>query len=189
MSRVLLRATRQVALLGAGKRRFSLSAFPSNPVDPSLLWRAEGESKPKEEKELPAPLEETTKPKEEEEQPDPLVETTTKSEGEDLPNDDKTTKELLLFPWRHDTVPIHRVIEGTLEHSTQGHLLSTTDMKPGNSSANALATAYMFLDVPFYQFFFFGSWKSELADSVSWAMTQAISSLLSKISNGTYVRA
>ena len=163
MSRVLLRASRQVAL-GAGKRRFPLSAFPSNPVDPSLLWRAE------------------SKPKEEDEQPDHPVET---KSGEDLnlPNEDKTKG--LLFPWRYDAVPIHRVIEGTLEYKTQGHLLSTTDMKPGNTTANALATAYMFLDVPFYQFFFFGSWKSELADSVSWAMTQAISSLLSKISNGT----
>ena len=161
MSRLLLGASRRAAL-EAGKRRFSLSAFPNNPVDPSLLWRAE------------------SKPKEEDEQPDPVE---TKS-GDDLnpPNDDKT--EGLLFPWRHDAVPIHRVIEGTLEHKTQGHLLSTTDMKPGNTTANALATAYMFLDVPFYQFFFFGSWKSELADSVSWAMTQAISSLLSKISNG-----
>jgi hypothetical protein len=165
MSRLLLRASRQVAL-GAGKRRFSIqaSAFPSNSVDPSLLWRAEGESKPKEE----------------EEQPDPVE---TKSGKEDLPNDDKTKG--LLFPWRHDAVPIHRVIEGTLEQKTEGHLLTTTDMKPGNVTANSLATAYMFLDVPMYQFFFFGSWKAELADSVSWAMTQAISSLLSKISNGT----
>jgi hypothetical protein len=163
MSRLLLRASRQLALGADVKRRFSIriSAF-----DPNLLWRAEGESKPKEE----------------EEKPDPVLET--KSEKEDLPKDDNETKGVL-FPWRYNVVPIHRVIEGTLEYKTQGHLLSTTNMKPGNSTTNALATAFMFLDVPFYQFFFFGSWKSELADSVSWAMTQAISSLLSKISNGT----
>lgn len=166
MSRLLLKASRRV-VLGASKRRFSqqVSAFPSNRVDPSLLWRAEGASTPKDEDEPTDPVEKQSE------------------EDLNLPNDDKNKG--LLFPWRYDPVPIHRVIEGTLEYKTQGHLLSTTEMKPGNTTANALATAYMFLNVPFYQFFFFGSWKSELADSVSWAMTQAISSLLSKISNGT----
>jgi hypothetical protein len=77
------------------------------------------------------------------------------------------------------------MIPGTLDYTTKGHLLSTTEMTPGNSTLNALASAFMFLDVPLYQFLFFGSWKAELTDSMSWALTQGAASLLSSLSHGT----
>lgn len=48
---------------------------------------------------------------------------------------------------------------------------------------NMLASAFMFLDVPLYQFLFFGSWKGELADSVSWAFTQGVAGLLSNLAS------
>jgi hypothetical protein len=93
-------------------------------------------------------------------------------------------QESLVFPWRHDETPLSRIVPGTLEYAKQGHLLSTTGMKPGNPTINAIATGYMFLDVPWYQFTFFGSWKEELAESVSWGFNQAVAKMLSNMYHG-----
>jgi hypothetical protein len=90
----------------------------------------------------------------------------------------------LVFPWRHDETPLGRLVPGTLEYAKQGHLLSTTGMKPGNPTINAIATGYMFLDVPWYQFPFFGSWKEELAESISWGFNQAVATMLSNLYHG-----
>lgn len=92
-----------------------------------------------------------------------------------------------IFPWRHEEDLLPRIIPGTLDNATKGHLLSTTKMTPGNSTLNALATSFMFLDVPLYQFLFFGSWKEDLAESMSWAFTQGTTGLLSNLAtHGTY---
>jgi hypothetical protein len=99
-------------------------------------------------------------------------------------NDESPPTKKLIFPWRHEEDPLPRLVPGTLDYDTKSHLLSTTSMTPGNSTMNALATAFMFLDVPFYQFFFFGSWKGDLADSMSWAFTQGTAGLLSNLSLG-----
>jgi hypothetical protein len=99
-------------------------------------------------------------------------------------NESPPTKKLI-FPWRHEEYPLPRLVPGTLDYDTKSHyLLSTTSMTPGNPTMNALATAFMFLDVPFYQFLFFGSWKHDLADSMSWAFTQGVAGLLSNLSLG-----
>jgi hypothetical protein len=108
-------------------------------------------------------------------------------------NDDTPPKEanntVVLFPWRHQLQPLPRFIPGTMDHAVKPHLLSSTKMKPGNVTLNAYASAFMFLDVPLYQFFFFSSWKEDIANSMSWAFTQGVGGLLSKLPhhpNGKY---
>ena len=104
--------------------------------------------------------------------------------SENIRDDRNEDSSSIIFPWRSEAIPIHRIIEGTLEHAKKGHLLSTTSMKPGDSTLNELSTAYMCLQVPWYQFLFFGAWKSELADSISWAFTQGVANILSSFSKG-----
>jgi hypothetical protein len=95
----------------------------------------------------------------------------------------KTSSEKIVFPWRHDEAPLPRLVEGTIDQATKGHLLSTVTTNTGNVQMNALASAFMFLDVPLYQFIFFGSWKGDLVDSMSWAFTQGVAGLLSKLTS------
>jgi hypothetical protein len=90
-----------------------------------------------------------------------------------------------IFPWRHEETPLPRLVEGTLDHATKGELLSTLTVQTGNVQMNALASAFMFLDVPWYQFLFFGSWKGELAESMSWAFTQGVAGLLADLTSST----
>jgi hypothetical protein len=90
----------------------------------------------------------------------------------------------ILFPWRHETSLLDRLTPGTLDYVTKGHLLSTTKMKPGNATLNTYATAYMFLDVPWYSLVFGSSWKSELTDSMAWAFSQGVAGLLSNLYQG-----
>lgn len=90
-----------------------------------------------------------------------------------------------IFPWRHEDTPLPRLVEGTLDHATKGHLLSSVTVQTGNVQMNALASAFMFLDVPWYQFLFFGSWKGELAESMSWAFTQGVGGLLADLTSQT----
>ena len=90
-----------------------------------------------------------------------------------------------IFPWRHEDTPLPRFIEGTLDHATKGELLSTVTVHTGNVQMNAMASAFMFLDVPWYQFLFFGSWKGELAESMSWAFTQGVAGLLADLTSQT----
>ena len=93
-------------------------------------------------------------------------------------------KEPIVFPWRHEAERVSRVIPGTPEYVTRGPLLSSTKMTPGNSTINAYATAFTFLDVPWYELLFFNSWKSELTDSVSWAFCQGVAGILSNLYRG-----
>ncbi|KAL3936190.1 MAG: hypothetical protein SGBAC_008443 [Bacillariaceae sp.] len=87
------------------------------------------------------------------------------------------------FPWRHEEDKLARFIPGTEEHATKGHLVSTVNTPLGNTTLNAVTTAYMFLDVPIWQLVFFSEFKAELTDSVSWAFVQGMNSLLSKLAN------
>ena len=59
-------------------------------------------------------------------------------------------------------------------------------MIAGNKTMNSIATAYMFLDVPWYELLFVSSYESELASSMSYAFTYGIASILSTtITNNT----
>ena len=108
----------------------------------------------------------------------------------EAPSQDETTPlQRPIFPWRHEVTPLPRLVEGTLDHATKGELLSTVSVQTGNVQINALASAFMFLDVPWYQLFFFASWKGELAESMSWAFTQGVAGLLADMTlqTGTYL--
>ena len=89
-----------------------------------------------------------------------------------------------VFPWRHEEAPIPRVTPGTLDYTVKGQLISTTSMKPGNSTLNSYATAYMFLDLSWQELLFFGTWKTEFAESVSWAFCQGLAATISNVFNG-----
>jgi hypothetical protein len=106
--------------------------------------------------------------------------TTTVVENNDKNNQDPK----ILFPWRHQKGRLPRLDPGTIEHVTNPHLLTTTTMKPGNVTLNAFATAYMFLDIPLYQFFFFSAWKQDIANSMTWTFTQGVAGLLLKLPHG-----
>lgn len=100
------------------------------------------------------------------------------SSSEEEPNEIK-----VIFPWRHDATPLPRLVEGTLDHARLGQRLSTATSNIGSPEMNTWASAFMFLDVPLYQFLFFSSWKEELADNMSWAFTQGVAGLLSTIAS------
>ncbi len=98
----------------------------------------------------------------------------------EIPSDNHQSQKII-FPWRHEDTLLPRLVEGTIDHATKGQLLTTVTTQTGHVQMNALASAFMFLDVPLYQFPFFGTWKGELADSVSWAFAQGVAGLLSNL--------
>jgi hypothetical protein len=84
-----------------------------------------------------------------------------------------------LFPWRHETVPLARLVEGTPEHKSLGQMLtSIRKLVPGNARLNSAATSFMFLDVPWYEILWLSHFESDLADNISWAFTQGVAELL-----------
>eukprot|EP00980_Cylindrotheca_fusiformis_P031440 scaffold26366_cov117-Cylindrotheca_fusiformis.AAC.11 len=93
--------------------------------------------------------------------------------------DESAGNNSIIFPWRHEEDPLPRMVPGSKEHATQGHLLSSVNTPIGNPTLNAVTTAYMFLDLPLWQLLFFGSFKQELTESISWAFTQGVNRLLS----------
>eukprot|EP00934_Nitzschia_sp_Nitz4_P005467 Nitzschia sp. Nitz4//scaffold183_size43938//3886//6747//NITZ4_007264-RA/size43938-processed-gene-0.12-mRNA-1//-1//CDS//3329539596//5457//frame0 len=99
-------------------------------------------------------------------------------------SDDSTeTSDRVVFPWRHEEDLLPRLVEGTVDYELKGELLTTSTRQPGNRTMNTLASAFMFLEVPLYQFLFFSSWKADLAESMSWAFTQGVAALLSNFSS------
>ena len=112
-------------------------------------------------------------------------------------NDNATTtpthQPVVVFPWRHEELPLPRWVKGTQEYEQEGHLLfsvhTTTNTNKGRTSReslgdptmNMLVTAFMFLEVPLYQILFFSSWKEELAENMSWAFPKGVAGLLSHV--------
>lgn len=88
---------------------------------------------------------------------------------------------VIIFPWRHAEDPLPRLVPGTEDYANKGHLLSSVNTPLGHPTLNAVTTAYMFLDVPIWQLLFFGSFKQELTESVSWAFEQSVNRLLSRL--------
>ncbi|VEU41345.1 unnamed protein product [Pseudo-nitzschia multistriata] len=88
----------------------------------------------------------------------------------------------VLFPWRYESSPVARLIPGTPEHSKVGLLLTSQSQNVyGSSSLNAIVTAYMFLNVPWYELFWISHFKDELSSNMSWSFTQGVASLLSNL--------
>ncbi len=97
-------------------------------------------------------------------------------------DDESTPSSTNLFPWRHQSSPIPRLVVGTPEHKNIGLLLTSKSQKVyGNSSLNAIVTAYMFLNVPWYELFWISHFQDELSSDIAWSFTQGVASLLSNI--------
>lgn len=89
---------------------------------------------------------------------------------------------MIVFPWRHKVLPLPRLIHGTPEHAKQGLLLTSKSQRVyGNSSLNAIVTAYMFLNVPWYELFWISHFRDELSSDISWSFTQGVACLLSNL--------
>ncbi len=69
-----------------------------------------------------------------------------------------------------------------MEHATLGELVNSTRIKPISPTINAVATAFMFLDVPWYELLWFAHFREELAQSMAYAWTRGVASLLSDLS-------
>ena len=102
--------------------------------------------------------------------------------SDDIRNDDKFSFDSFVFPWRFESSPLPRLIPGTSEQKRIGLLLTSKSQKVyGNSSLNAIVTAYMFLNVPWYELFWISHFKDELSSDISWAFTQGVANLLSNL--------
>ena len=85
-----------------------------------------------------------------------------------------------LFPWIHSTEPLDRLIPGTQDYFRKGNLLGA-GLTSSNPKMDTLATALLFLDVPWYKFLFFKQWKRDLAEDMSWAFSQGVAGILSNV--------
>lgn len=96
--------------------------------------------------------------------------------------DDGDSSITVLFPWRHEPSPVPRLVPGTPESKKQGLLLTSKSQKVyGNSALNAIVTAYMFLNVPWYELFWISYFQDELSADMSWGFTQGVANLLSNL--------
>jgi len=106
------------------------------------------------------------------------------SEGNDTNSskDRISSSSPVLFPWRYESSPLPRLIPGTPEYTKVGLLLTSKSQKVyGNSSLNAIVTAYMFLNVPWYELFWISHFQDELSSNISWSFTHGVASLLSNL--------
>jgi hypothetical protein len=91
-----------------------------------------------------------------------------------------------LFPWRHAPEPLPRLIPGTSDHEEKGCLVGG-NVVSSNPNLDALATAYFFLKVPWYNLLFFRkAWEQDLGESMSWAFHQSIPAMLSNTFQRTF---
>jgi hypothetical protein len=80
-----------------------------------------------------------------------------------------------VFPWRHDLLPIPRLVPGTKEHEEAGR----TFLSGWVSERTA---AVWFLNVPFVTVIFrFSSWKQTMADQAAYAFAQGVAGILSNV--------
>jgi hypothetical protein len=80
-------------------------------------------------------------------------------------------------------LPLERLIPGTDDYFQKGNLLGV-GLDSSNASVDALATAFFFLNVPWYNLLFFKQWKRDLAEDMSWAFAQGVSGILSNVYRG-----
>ena len=88
-----------------------------------------------------------------------------------------------LFPWRHEEEPLDRLIPGTPDFQQKGYLVGGNVIS-SNPVLDNYATAYLFLDVPWYKMIFFSDWQADLAENMSWAFAQATAGIISNVYNG-----
>jgi len=84
-----------------------------------------------------------------------------------------------LFPWRHEATPLPRLVEGTPEYTSLGPMLtSIRKLVPGNARLNSALSAFMFLDVPWYEILWLSHFEADLSDNISWAFAKGVGDLL-----------
>ena len=86
-------------------------------------------------------------------------------------------KSTAVFPWRHETQLDTWLQEGRLWGPTM------PSISPLGRTIMTHATAANTLQIPWYELPFSG-WKQELADSTSWAFSQAVAGVLSNTYHG-----
>lgn len=90
-----------------------------------------------------------------------------------------------LFPWRHSEQVLPRLIPGSQEFKEKGCLLGG-NVVSSNPMFDTYVTAFLFLEVPLYKMMFFKHWQADMAESMSWAFSQAMSAILSHVYQGTW---
>jgi hypothetical protein len=78
-----------------------------------------------------------------------------------------------IFPWRHETTLIPRLIHGTSEYKND---------VLGMSLRGQAFISSLFLKMPLYQIFIHNEqWRSDLANSCAWAFAQGVGGMLSNV--------
>lgn len=90
-----------------------------------------------------------------------------------------------VFPWRHSPLPLPRLDIGSDEFERKGYLLGG-DIVSSNPTADSYATAFLFMKASIFDLFFFKAYKGDLAESMSWAFGQGVSSILSNVYSREY---
>jgi hypothetical protein len=89
----------------------------------------------------------------------------------------------VIFPWRHDTELLPRLVRGSDEFKLQGGYLGPGDPLPLKTNfriSSYQSWSAFLIGVPWYEVPFSG-WKQELALSSSWAFTQAVAAIMSNL--------
>ncbi len=94
-----------------------------------------------------------------------------------------TTSRLPLFPWRHSPELLPRLDPTTLEFHEKRQLLGG-NVYTSYPLVDELATAWMFMNVPWHQMIFFRHWQADLAENMSWAFVQGVAGILSNVYQG-----
>lgn len=85
----------------------------------------------------------------------------------------------VIFPWRHKEYPLPRLIPGSEEHVLEGGEFGPRmPFIPMKWGVTCLAGSY--IGVPWYQVALPG-WRQDLADSSSWAFSQAVAGVMSNL--------
>ncbi|KAI2490199.1 hypothetical protein MHU86_24390 [Fragilaria crotonensis] len=102
-------------------------------------------------------------------------------DGKKIPNASMVNPHVI-FPWRHDTELLPRLVVGSDEFKLHGGYYGPGD--PFNCPIRNMPLFTTFaanlIGVPWYKIPFSG-WRQELADSSSWAFTQAVAAMMSNL--------
>lgn len=90
-----------------------------------------------------------------------------------------------LFPWRHSAELLPRLDPTSPEFEEKGPLLGG-DVYSSHPLLDELATAWMFMNVPWYHLIFFRDWQDDLAENMSWAFVQGVAGILSNVYRGRF---
>ena len=87
------------------------------------------------------------------------------------------------FPWRHSSELLPRLDRSSLEFYDKGQLLGG-NIYSSHPLLDEIATAWIFMNVPWYKMIFIQDWRDELAENMSWAFVQGMAGILSNVYQG-----